>query len=67
MREKKLTTREAEQHTGIPEASLLWAAKATPPRLRSYKLGPRGPYLFDRVDLDEFLAAADNMSESRTR
>lgn len=40
---------------------LMTAAKAEPePRLRAYWMGPHGPILFDRADLDEFLASADN-------
>lgn len=60
--EQKLTSREASNYTGIPAQMLLSAAKASPPRLRAYWMGPRGPVLFNRTDLDAFVAAADNMT-----
>jgi hypothetical protein len=61
-RERKLTSREASEYTGIPVRSLLTNAKADPPRLRAYWMGPRGPVLFDRADLDAFVEATANMA-----
>jgi hypothetical protein len=46
--EAKLTIREAAAYTGFPTSTIGHAAKLDPPRLRSYKAGPNGPYYFTK-------------------
>lgn len=64
-REPLLTSREASERTRVPARTLVAAAKADPPRLRAYWMGPRGPVLFDPADLDAFIERADNTKPER--
>lgn len=63
--ERKLTIREAEKYTGFPTSTIGHAAKLDPPRLRSYKAGPTGPYYFTRSDLDEWVEGMRTDAERR--
>lgn len=60
MHERKLTIREAEKYSGFPTSTIGHAAKLDPPRLRSYKAGPTGPYYFTESDLDEWVESMEN-------
>lgn len=57
-----MNKRQASQYSGFPEDDILRAAKAEPPRLRAYWLGPHGPVMFARSDLDSWVDSMDNMN-----
>jgi hypothetical protein len=57
--EAKLTIREAAAYTGFPTSTIGHAAKLDPPRLRSYKAGPNGPYYFTKSHLDEWVRSME--------
>lgn len=64
--ERKLNIAGAEDYTGMPRAAILRAAKAEPPRLRSFKAGPFGPYYFAKSDLSAWMAAMATSAEAPT-
>ena len=60
MHEPKLTIREAAKYCGFSTATIGHAAKLDPPRLRSYRAGPNGPYYFTRPDLDAWVRSMES-------
>lgn len=59
MAEPKLTIAEASEYTGMPTSTIAYAARVVPPRLRSFKAGPRGPYYYEKADLDAWLKSLE--------
>ena len=61
----KLTIREASAYTGLPTGTIAYAAKSDPPRLRSFRSGPFGPYWFEKSDLDAWLSDMESAPPPR--
>lgn len=51
--ERKLTTDEAVEYSGLPKKTLQHAVRTG--RVTYYAVGSRGPWFFDPADIDEWL------------